>query len=309
MRNESIRTIIELAEADKRIVFLTGDLGFSVVEPFFDQFPARAFNVGVAEQNMLAMATGLAESGLIPFVYSIATFATMRPFEFIRNGAVLQQLPVRILGIGAGMEYAINGPTHYALEDVGLLRTQPGLGIIAPGDARQARHAIEATYASAEPIYYRLSKGGPRSVPGLDGRWTGTGLEILRDGDGSLALVGLGTAAPDIVQAGDILVRRGIDVTTAVVSQVAPAPVAGLRDLIARHGAVVTLESHYMTGGLGSLVCEVIADHGLVVRLRRCAVESVPRDQVGSAAHMASITGTDAGAVVSAALGCINETR
>ena len=306
MRNETIQTLIELAAADERIVFLTGDLGFSVVEPFFDRFPGRAYNVGVAEQNMLAMATGIAEGGLIPFVYSIATFATMRPFEFIRNGAVLQHLPVRILGVGAGMEYAINGPTHYTLEDVGILRTQPGLGIIAPGDALQARHAIEATYAAAGPIYYRLSKGGPRSVPGLDGRWTGTGLEVMRDGDGSILLLGLGTSAPEIVEAGEILAARGIEVTTALVSQVAPAPIEVLRDLIVRHAAIVTLEAHYSVGGLGSLVCEVIADHGLVVRLRRCAVRSVPRDQVGSAAHLTSITGTDASAVVSAAAGCLD---
>lgn len=308
MRNESLRTLTELAAADERIVFLTGDLGFSVVEPFFDRFPQRSFNVGVAEQNMAAMAAGLAEAGLIPFVYSIATFATLRPFEFIRNGAILQQLPVRILGVGAGMEYAINGPSHYALEDVGVLRTQPGLRIVVPGDALQARAALESTYDSAGPIYYRLSKGGPHLLPGLDGRWTGRGLEVLEDGDGSLALIALGNAGAVAVDAGAALVDSGIRATTAVVSQISPAPTDALRELMSRHSAVVTIESHYATGGLGSLVCEVIADHRLSLPLRRCAVRQTPVDQVGSAEHMAAITNTDASSVVAAALdvaGCV----
>src|SRR5437016_8613 len=100
MRNEVLRALVDVAAAEARVVFLTGDLGYGVVEPFFDRFPDRAINVGVAEQNMVAMATGLAEAGLIPYLYSIATFASLRPFEFIRNGPVLHGLPVRILGVG-----------------------------------------------------------------------------------------------------------------------------------------------------------------------------------------------------------------
>ena len=97
--------------SDERIVLLTGDLGFTVFEPFAERFPDRFFNVGVAEQNMVGVATGLAEAGFIPFVYSIATFATLRPYEFIRNGPVLHRLPVRIVGVGGGLEYGTNGFT------------------------------------------------------------------------------------------------------------------------------------------------------------------------------------------------------
>src|SRR5882724_5576798 len=105
MRKAVIRTLVDLAELDPRIVLLTGDLGFSVVEPFAERFPARFVNVGVAEQNLLGLATGLAEAGFIPYAYSIATFATLRPYEFIRNGPVLHQFPVRIVGMGSGFEY------------------------------------------------------------------------------------------------------------------------------------------------------------------------------------------------------------
>ena len=105
VRATFVRTLVELAEEDERIVLLTGDLGFTVVEPFAERFPDRFFNVGVAEQNMVGVATGLAEAGFVPFVYSIATFATLRPYEFIRNGPVLHHLPVRVVGVGGGLEY------------------------------------------------------------------------------------------------------------------------------------------------------------------------------------------------------------
>src|SRR5262245_52293790 len=128
---------MELAERDPRVLLLTGDLGFRALEPFAARFPGRFFNVGAAEQNMVGLATGLAEAGFVPFVYSIAPFATLRPFEFIRNGPVLHRLPVRVVGTGGGFEYGVAGPTHHALEDVGTLRTQPGLTVLAPADPLQ----------------------------------------------------------------------------------------------------------------------------------------------------------------------------
>src|SRR5438132_5331459 len=123
MRRTFVQTLADLAAQDPRIVVLTGDLGFMALEPFSERFAERFLNVGVAEQNMVGMATGLAEAGFIPFVYSIATFAALRPIEFIRNGPVLHRLPVRIVGMGMGFEYGHAGHTHHAVEDVAALRT------------------------------------------------------------------------------------------------------------------------------------------------------------------------------------------
>ena len=159
MRNAVLDELPGLAAADERIVFLTGDLGYGVVEPFFERFPDRAFNVGVAEQNMAAVAGGLAAAGLIPFIYSIASFASMRPFEFIRNGAVVPRLPVRVIGVGGGMEYSNNGPTHFALEDVGMFRALPGIRIVCPADDRQARAAVAEL----------LRRRAPRLLPAEQG--------------------------------------------------------------------------------------------------------------------------------------------
>ena len=171
MRAAFTRTLCEIAELDPRVLLLTGDLGYSVLEPFRDRFPDRFLNAGVAEQNMVGVATGLADAGYVPFVYSIATFASMRPYEFLRDGPILHGLPVRIVGVGGGFEYGHAGPTHYALEDVAIMRTQPGLTCIAPADHQQARSALLATRDVPGPIYYRLGKDDRTTVPGLDGRF------------------------------------------------------------------------------------------------------------------------------------------
>src|SRR5207248_3430954 len=152
------RTLGDLAEKDGRILLLTGDLGFMALETFSDRHPQRFVNVGVAEQNMVGLATGLAEAGFIPFCYSIVTFASLRPYEFIRNGPIQHRLPVRIVGIGGGLEYGPNGLSHYGLEDVAVMRAQPGITVIAPSDHQQARSAVLASWELPGPIYYRLGK-------------------------------------------------------------------------------------------------------------------------------------------------------
>jgi transketolase C-terminal domain/subunit len=213
MRREFVSALVELAREDERIVLLTGDLGFAALEPFAEAFPDRFFNAGVAEQNMLGMATGLAEAGFTPYAYSIATFASMRGYEFIRNGAVLHNLPVRVVGIGEGVDYGHNGMTHYSLEDVGLMRMQPGLSIVVPVDAAHV----------------------------------GTALRAIQELDGP---------AEDLLDALDA------------------APLA------------LSVEAHYVTGGIGSLLAEVIAEHGIPCRLIRAGVRGLPLGVSGEPEYM-----------------------
>jgi transketolase len=158
MRGAFVRTLVELADRDRRIALLTGDLGYMALEPFMEKHGDRFFNIGVAEQNMVGIATGLAESGFIPFVYSIVTFATLRPYEFIRNGPVWHQLPVRIVGVGGGFEYGAQGLSHHGLEDVGVMRVQPGMSVVAPADHQQMASALRATWNVPGPVYYRIGK-------------------------------------------------------------------------------------------------------------------------------------------------------
>jgi transketolase len=259
MRGAFVRTLVDLADSDERIVLLTGDLGFTVVEPFQERFPKRFFNIGVAEQNMMGVATGLADAGFIPFVYSIATFATLRPYEFIRNGPVLHNLPVRIVGVGGGFEYGSAGSTHHALEDLAVMRVLPGLTVIAPADHAQAAAALNATWDLPGPIYFRLGKDDRTTLPGLDGAFELGRVERLRDGR-DVAIVTTGAISNEALAAANELRDAGIDATVLVVATISPAPTEALANLLAGFRTVVTVEAHYQIGGLGSLVCEVVAE-------------------------------------------------
>ena len=284
MRAAFARTLTELAERDERIVLMTGDLGFMALEPFSDRFPDRFFNVGVAEQNMIGLATGLAESGYLPFVYSIATFASLRGYEFIRNGPIAHRLPVRIIGVGGGFEYGSAGPTHHGLEDVGVMRLQPGLTVVAPADHRQARNALLATWDRDGPVYYRIGKDDRTEVPGLEGRFELGRNELVRDRGKlmpklvpKLILVSMGSIAAATVAAAEEL-----DAAALVVSTLNPAPVEALASTLSGFERVLTVEAHYVSGGLGSLVAEVIAERGLSCTLERCGVRDPSDGRSGS---------------------------
>ncbi len=292
MRAEFADELVKMAREDPRVVLLTGDLGFAVLEPFAEEFPDRFFNVGVAEQNMVGVATGLADAGYIPFAYSIATFASMRPYEFLRNGAALHELPVRLVGMGAGLDYGHNGVTHYALEDVGIMRVQPSVSVVAPADADQARVALRATAEHRGPVYFRLCKAGT-PVPGLDGRFELGRAELIGDGD-DLAIVALGNMARTAVEAAEELADAGVAATVAVVSSFNPSPESDLADLLGRVPLALTVEAHYLTGGVGSFVAEVIAEHGLSCQLIRRGVATMPRGLTGSPDYLYEQVGLSA---------------
>lgn len=281
MRAAFVNTLVQLATEDPRILLLTGDLGYLVLEPFANKFPNRFFNVGVAEQNMVGLATGLAESGFIPFLYSIATFAALRPYEFIRNGPILHQFPVRIIGVGGGFEYGHNGLTHHGLEDVAVMRTQPGITVIAPADGEQTRTAILQTWDLPGPIYYRIGKDDKIAIPGLDGRFQLGQIQLIGKGK-DLLLIAMGSITSEVVAAAEDLAIQGIACTVVVVASLNPAPINDLAKVLANFPLALTIEAHYLVGGLGSLVSEVVAENGLKCRIVRCGVNTIPDGISGS---------------------------
>lgn len=289
MRAAFIRTLVELAKNDPRILLLTGDMGYMVIEPFVEQFPTRFINVGVAEQNMIGTANGLAEAGFIPFVYSITPFAVLRPFEMIRNGPVYHQFPVRIVGIGQGVEYGINGHSHYALEDVGVLRTQPSLNIIAPADDAQAASALQKTWDMPGPVYYRLSKETV-NIPALDGTFELGRAQTIRDGKDAL-IISSGAITGSAIRAAQLLEAQGVQCAIVVVASIAPPPIADLVGALARFSNVFTVEAHYTSGGVGSLIAEIIAENGIATRLTRFGFETIQSQAVGSTAYLEAANG------------------
>lgn len=300
MRGAFVKALVDLAERDERVLLLTGDLGFMALEPFAERFPKRFFNAGVAEQNMVGMATGLAEAGFIPFVYSIATFAALRTYEFVRNGPALHGLPVRIVGVGGGFEYGAAGPTHHALEDAGAMRMLPGLTVISPADHQQTRSAFLATHDVPGPIYFRLGKDDRTVVPALDGRFTLGKVEVLGDGR-DLVIVAMGGIVSEAAAAIASLAETGISATLVVVSTLSPPPEQDLAAVLSRFPRALTVEAHSIVGGVGSLVAEVVAGGGLFCRVARCGVKPELHGLSGSQKFLEQRHGLSAAAIADAA--------
>ena len=182
--------------------------------------------------------------------------------------------------MGGGLDYGANGLTHYALEDVALMRAQPGMTVVVPADPEQASAAVRATRAIDGPLYLRLEKDAT-PVTGLDGRFSLGRAQLLGSGE-DVALIAMGGVAGEAVRAAELLAEQGLGASVAVISSVSPAPSDELAELLQRVPLAVTVEAHYVAGGVGSLVCEVVAERGLECRVIRCGIRSVPRGQTGS---------------------------
>lgn len=282
MRTAFVAELGQIMARDPRAMLLVGDLGYHVIEPLVAAYPDRVVNVGVSEQNMAGMAAGLAQSGFVPCIYSIATFVTMRAFEFIRNGAVVHDLPVRVIGIGGGVEYGTLGISHYALEDFALMRALGGMTVVAPADGAQAASALRATWDLPGPVYYRIGKNDRDVLPELEGRFGLGRIESIGPMDGSVAVLATGAAAVHAYAAVEQSRAEGKSCRFAVVAGLAPTPRAAILDVIRHCDHVLTVEAHYATGGLGTIVAEVMAESGSKARLKRIAIHSVPNIYSGS---------------------------
>jgi len=301
VRGAFVRGLVDIAREDERVVLLTADLGFMALEPFAEAYPERFLNVGVAEQDMVGVACGLAEAGFLPFCYSIATFASMRGYEFIRSAAVLHRLPIRVVGVGGGFEYGPAGASHHGLEDIGLMRLQPQICLIAPADYSQTLSAVKATWDLPGPVYYRIGKDDRRKVPGLDGHFELGKPDVLGDG-ADLLLLSTGAVSVEAAGAVQKLAAKGVRSTLAIVSTLNPPPGADLLALLGDFPVAITVEAHRVSGGLGSLVCEVIAENRLRCQAVRVGVSGPPTAVTGSEAYLLRRHGLDRDSLTTTAL-------
>ena len=291
MRQKLIEELCKAARADDRIVLLTADLGFGVLEQFSNEFPDRYFNVGVAEQSLIATATGLAEAGFVPFCYSIATFASLRGLEFIRNGPVAHRLPVRIIGIGPGMDYGFDGLSHFAVDDVGSLRCQPGLTIWTPSDEIDVSTQFKSVNELAGPVYMRILKNSVKCNTNRLSQDSGIGAMI--------SILSLGDAHP----IGENIYRSVAEIASNVSHQTVNLLSSNLTHVVQQHLArtkiCIVVENHYVVGGLSSLVAEVVANSSLNVLVIPVGVESLPIGKLGSPEYLSERFMTDLDFVIS----------
>lgn len=293
MRTAFIQSLIDHARINPRLFLVVGDLGYSVVEQFAAEFPDRFLNAGVAEQNMMGMAAGLAFEGYHVFTYSIANFPTLRCLEQVRNDICYHDLPVTIVSVGAGFAYGNLGYSHHAVQDIAVMRTLPRMRIYSPADPRETHRCVDALTGNPGPSYLRIGKSGEEIL------YAGTQHErievdwapvTVRDGHGPIAIAATGSILKVAIEAADELEDLGIDV--AVFSCPRLSLLHG--DFFAnlwRYRNIVTLEEHVLAGGLGSILREQSPEG---VRIKSLAVDQQLTGSVGSQEFLRSQHGLTA---------------
>jgi transketolase len=301
MRDTFIKSLEELAQRDPRVFLITGDLGFGVLDKFAARHPKQYLNAGVAEQNMTGLATGLALDGRIVFTYSIANFPTLRPLEQIRNDAAYHDANVNVVAIGGGFSYGALGISHHATEDLAILRSLPGLTVVAPGDNWETACAVSALAEAPGTTYLRLDKSSAGWTQ-RDGEVFALGkARRLREGD-ALTIVATGGILGVTLSAADRLRTEGIACRVLSMHTVKPLDEQALFAAARETGGILSVEEHTVEGGLGSAIAETLLEAGIIPRaFHRVGLRAGFSSVVGSQEHLRSVYELDEPAIAAAA--------
>lgn len=277
MRTAFIDELVQLAEQDKRVWLVCGDLGYSVLEAFANRFPGRYVNAGVAEQNMTGVAAGLALMGKTVFTYSIANFPVMRCLEQIRNDVCYHNLNVKIVAVGGGLAYGSHGYTHHGVEDLAVMAAMPNLTVAAPGDPVEARAITRIIASRAGPAYLRLGKAGEPMLHRADFAVEYGKAIVLCEGH-DLTLISIGSMLASTLSARDKLTEAGYSVRVLSMPFIVPLDEDAIHAAVTETGVILTVEEHGV-GGLGTAVGECVARSGnattfVPLRLRRSPIKT-----------------------------------
>lgn len=291
MRTAFIKTLTTIARKDKNVILVTGDLGFTVFENFKKEFPDQFINIGVSEQNMMSFAAGLALSGKKVYVYSIAPFATLRCYEQIRNDICFHDANVTIIGVGGGFSYGIMGPSHHALEDISIMKVLPSMRVICPGDPLETEAVLFALLNEKKgPSYVRLGKRGEKNIhsqgPPLQ---IGKALSLRHGTD--LSILTTGNMLETAVEVAERLAKDKIYARVLSIHTVKPIDTDSVISAARETKAVFTLEEHYLDGGFGSSVAEILSENKMGCTFKRFAVENKAFKMCGTQNYLRELNG------------------
>lgn len=277
MRENCLKTVYELAKTDPRIVFIGSDLGVGVLAEFKKEMPDRFFMEGVAEQNLVGVAAGMAMEGRVVYLNTIATFLSRRCYEQVAVDLCLHNVNVRLIANGGGVVYAPLGPTHLAIEDVAIMRALPNMTVVAPADEKEMVRFMHASVDHQGPIYIRVAKGhDPIVTADITGPFVIGEAVPLRDG-GEVLLATTGVGLQVCLAAADKLAAAGVKAGVLHFPTVKPLDVKALHAHAEKAAAVITVEEHTVIGGLGSAVAEYVAETDLLAtrRFKRVGIPDV----------------------------------
>lgn len=296
----------ELAASNDRVMLITGDLGFGVLDSFAERFPRQFLNAGVAEQNMTGLATGLALEGRIVFTYSIGNFPTLRCLEQIRNDAAYHGANVKVVAIGGGFSYGALGVSHHATEDLAILRAIPGITVVAPGDRWEVSEATAAVAAAPGVCYLRLDKSAAPNTERPNELFTIGRARVLRDGS-AITLISCGGILALALEAADALAADGVHCRVVSMHTLKPIDSGAILSAAAQTGGIVTIEEHVIEGGLGGAVAEVCMDAGIFPRtFHRIGLRGGFATVVGSQDYLRALHEMDTSTIVARVRSCLS---
>jgi len=297
VRDAFFDEVYNIAQGDRSVIFMAADVDAFSLEKYRKNLPDQFINAGVAEQNMIAVATGLALSGKKVFVYAIIPFATMRCYEQIKANICSMNVPVTIVGAGAGLSFGYDGPTHHAVSDVAIMRALPEMTIFNPSDPATASASARMAHQNGSPSYVRIDKG---VFPVLysDDEDFSSGAAMLREG-GDICIVATGTMTHRALEvAEEVEAERGISVSVIDVYRVKPVDGKLLLGMLGDCKRVVTLEENTIVGGLGNIMSEILADNGKDVLLKRIALPDEQSFAYGSREYLHKVGKIDKDSIV-----------
>lgn len=297
MRDTFVRTLVELAKDDENIELITGDLGFGVLKPFWEQCPDQFTNAGIAEQNMTTVAAGMALEGKNVFTYSIGNFPTLRCLEQIRNDCAYHNANVTIVCIGGGFVYGSLGMSHQATEDLAVLRALPNVVVMAPADLVEAEACTKALAKYSGTAYLRLGRGGEKRIhEKIESFQIGKAIKV-NDGK-RIAIFSTGAIFEEVKKTYDILKETGYEPAVYTFPTVKPIDKETIENVAKRFELIVTCEEHNIVGGFGSAVAEVIAEmKNKKATLLRIGINDEYSVRVGNQKYLREQYGIDADGV------------
>lgn len=298
MRDAFVRTLVELAKKDKNIELITGDLGFGVLKPFWEQLPDQFINAGIAEQNMTSVAAGMALEGKTVFTYSIGNFPTLRCLEQIRNDCAYHNANVKIVCIGGGFVYGSLGMSHQATEDLAIMRALPDIVVTAPADLVEAEECTKALVKYKGTAYLRLGRGGEKRIhEKLDNFQIGKAVKV-HDGE-KVAIFSTGAIFEEVTEAYEDLKEIGYRPAVYTFPTVKPIDKDSIEAVANKFDLIATVEEHNIVGGLGSAVAEVMAEmKDKRARLLRIGLNDEYSIRVGNQKYLRQQYGMDSKRIV-----------
>lgn len=262
MRDTYLKMLYDLANRDREVVSLVSDNGLIVYDDFRRDFPDRYFNFGIAEENMVAAAAGMASCGKIPFAYTISAFIVYRAYEFLRDDVCFQNLNVKLVGIGSGLTYSTLGPSHHTTEDIGLLRSLPNLTVFSPATRMEVSWIMKEAYRIKGPVYIRLSNNIEEYYNNED--FSLGKPSIVKSGQ-DICIMVTGAIINEVMEAALELEKDGNSVEVVSVHTLKPLDIKKIAELIKKTGALVVVEEHNVIGGLYSAIAEVMAKEKIMI--------------------------------------------